>query len=74
MTKQTEQAIDKFTSIHNDIQDMIKQLQSLSDNHFNKEADNIDWADVGDAGNIARSLEYALLMTGDLKEEDAKYN
>ena len=54
-TKQT--AIDAYLAKAVAIQAKIAQLQQLADNHFNHDADNINWGHVGDLGRIEAALD-----------------
>ena len=40
-------AIDAFISAKLEIDDMLERLKALSDDHFNSNPDEINWADVG---------------------------
>ena len=40
-------AIDAFISAELEIDDMLERLRALSDDHFNGNPDEINWADVG---------------------------
>lgn len=40
-------AIDAFISAKLEIDNMLERLKALSDDHFNSNPDEINWADVG---------------------------
>lgn len=40
-------AIDAFIAAKLQIDDMLERLKALSDDHFNTNPDEINWADVG---------------------------
>ena len=42
-----QKAIDAFIAAKLEIDDMLTRLQALSDDHFNTNPDEINWADVG---------------------------
>jgi len=42
-----QKAIDAFIAAKLEIDDMLARLQALSDDHFNTNPDEINWADVG---------------------------
>jgi hypothetical protein len=42
-----QKAIDAFIAAKLEIDDMLSRLQALSDDHFNTNPDEVNWADVG---------------------------
>ena len=56
MTKQTY----KIIVINEYIQEMLNELQALSDDHFGKQAETKDWSDVHDMIEIGHRIRKAL--------------
>ena len=50
MTTQAHDATAAFMIKKAEIDDMLKRLQGLSDDHFNANPDALNWGDVGSLG------------------------
>ena len=57
-----EEATARFIQINCEIQEILKQLQNLADDHFGKSPDEIYWGDVEDLKRIKRKLDDALKL------------
>ena len=57
-----EEATARFIQINTQIQEILKQLQNLADDHFGKSPDEIYWGDVEDLKRIKRKLDDALKL------------
>jgi hypothetical protein len=57
MTARThETALGAFIARKAEIDEMLARLQTLSEEHFNAQPDEIHWGHVGDLGNYAEQL------------------
>ena len=52
-----QQALKSFMERKAEIDNALARLQALSDNHFNTDPDNVNWADVGTMGRYAELLK-----------------
>ena len=52
-----DKAFKEFMDRKAEIDNALKRLQALSDNHFNAQPDEINWADVGELGRYAELLK-----------------
>ncbi|MFC3118923.1 hypothetical protein [Jhaorihella thermophila] len=51
-----EAALAAFVSRKAEIDEMLARLQALSEDHFWRSPDEVNWADVGTLGHIAERL------------------
>jgi len=51
-----EAALAAFVSRKAEIDAMLARLQALSDDHFRRSPEEVNWADVGSLGHIAERL------------------
>lgn len=59
-------AVDAFLEHKARIDNALEQLKTASDEHFDTNPDNLNWADVGSLEHIADLLERATdFMTGE---------
>lgn len=56
----TRTALDAFMARKAQIDAALKDLQTISDDHFETNPDAINWADVGTITEIAKRLDSAL--------------
>jgi hypothetical protein len=54
-----EQALDNFISKKVQLDVILRRLQTLSDNHFMVDPDEVSWGDVSDVGNLLEKLTQA---------------
>lgn len=59
-TTNTEAAINAFVRYKAEIDDMLRQLQALSDDHFNVSPDDVHWGHVGALADQAEQLRRAI--------------
>ena len=57
-----EEATARFIQINLEIQEILKQLQNLANDHFEKSPDEIYWGDVEDLKRIKQQLFDALKL------------
>ena len=57
-----EEAKARFIQINFEIQETLKQLQNLANEHFGKSPDEIYWGDVEDLKRIKTKLDDALKL------------
>lgn len=74
MSKQNKNALNKFVKINDDIKNMVSKLQNLSDDHFDRSPEDIDWGNVGDLSSIAKGIEETLLLANAIDEKELKYS
>ena len=55
--KSNDDALAAFVSKKAEIDTMLARLQSLSDDHFGRSPDEINWGDVGTLGHYAELLK-----------------
>ena len=57
-----DQALNAFIGAKAKIDQMLSELQAMSNEHFNTHPDEITWADVGNISRIERRLKELLDM------------
>jgi chaperonin cofactor prefoldin len=57
-----DQALNAFIGAKASIDQMLSELQAMSNDHFNTHPDEINWADVGNVSRIERRLKELLDM------------
>jgi len=66
-----EAALAAFMAKKAEIDEMLARLQSLSDDHFNRDPDALNWSDVGDLDHYAgllRRITDSAFGEGEFKE------
>ena len=56
MTRNNDKALAAFMSRRAEIDTMLARLQTLSDEHFNANPDEIHWGRAGDLADMAKNL------------------
>jgi len=56
MTRNNDKALAAFMAQKVEIDSMLARLQTLSDEHFNANSDEIHWGRAGDLADMAKNL------------------
>jgi hypothetical protein len=56
MTRNNDKALAAFVTRKAEIDTMLTRLQTLSDEHFNANPDEIHWGHAGDLADMAKNL------------------
>lgn len=59
-TKNRPKAIDRLIAIKGEVDELLAQLQRVSDDHFGAAPDKVNWGHVGDAAHVRDMLRVAL--------------